>query len=90
MCSQVLIVDDDNKPDPMNIPVEQVSFAHLFEDQIWGYDGIDCRASSVPIDQKLAFQGRWRLANKSFLEMFKKMLPYNYYLEVVVKSTSDT
>ncbi len=44
------MVDDDNKPASENVLMEQVSFTELFEDQSWEYDGIDCRATSVPID----------------------------------------
>lgn len=57
--NQGLVVDDDNEPAPENIPQEQVTFSRLFDGQSWGYNGIDRRATSVPVDQEPSFQGGW-------------------------------
>ncbi len=87
--NQGLLVDDDNDPAPENIPQQQVSFATLFDDQSWGCNRIHGRASSVPFNQEPSFQGGWRPAKKSLLDVFKKMVPYKFYLDIVVELTSS-
>ncbi len=62
--NQCLVVNDDNEPAPENIPQEQVTFSRLFDGQSWGYNGIDRRATSVPVDQEPSFQGGWNPAKK--------------------------
>ena len=62
--NQGLVVDDDNELAPENIPQEQSTFSRLFAGQSWGYNGIDRRATSVPVDQEPSFQGGWNPAKK--------------------------
>ncbi len=87
--NQGLAVDDDNKPAPENVPDSQVVFSRLFDSQSWGYDGIDRRRASVPIDNQPTFQGGWTAKNKILMEVFLKMLPYNFFKTVVLEKTSS-
>ncbi len=57
--NQGLVVDDDNEPAPENVPQKQVIFVGLFDIQRWGFDGINCKAASVPINLSPCFQSGW-------------------------------
>ncbi len=87
--NQGLLVNDDNDPACENVPQEQVSFACLFDGQSWGYNGIDRRATLVPVDQEPSFQGGWKLAKKSLLQVFKKMVPCKFFMDVILELTSS-
>ena len=71
----------------LRIPQEQVTFSCIFDSQSWGYNGIDQRATSVPVNQEPGFQGGWNPA-KSLLKVFKKMVPYKFSVDVVIEQTS--
>ncbi len=86
--NQGLAVDDYNEPAPENVPQEQVTFSHLFDGQRWGFDGIDCRAATVPIDMAPCFQSGWSPKKKSLMDVFLKMTPYNFFKEVFIEKSS--
>ncbi len=43
----------------------------------------------VPVKQEPSFQGGWKLAKKSLLQVFKKMVPYKFYMDVILEQTSS-
>ncbi len=87
--NQGLSDDNDNNPALGNVPQAGVSFASLFDGQYWGYNGTDQKATSVQFDQEPSFQGGWRPAKESLLDIFKKMVPLKIFLDIIVELTSS-
>ena len=65
-----------------------MSFSSLFDGQSWGFDGMDRRAVSVTVDKEPNFCGGWKPNKKSLLNVFKKILPYQFFVDVIVRQTS--
>ncbi len=87
--NQGLLVNKDNDPAPENVPQEQVRFVCLIDGQSWGYNGINKRATLVPVNQEPSFQGGWNPGKKFLLQVLKKMVPYKFYMNLILKQTSS-
>lgn len=86
-------VDDDNEPVPENIPADDGPTVGnnngLYEDQSWGWDGIDRRANNGGYEEP-SFTNAWSSNNKSFLDLFLHALPYAWLTTVMMPQTMVT
>ncbi len=89
--NQGLEVDDDNEPAPENVPRlgENSNHDNLNEGQSWGFDFIDQRAITGVVDQSPMFQGGWNPKKKSMVDIFVKLLPWDFFLSTIIAHTSN-
>jgi len=87
--AQGLEVDNDNEPAPENIPVCNTNNSVLFTGQSWGFDGVDQRVATGATDQMPTFHGGWNPIGKSLLQIFLKLFPFKFMVDVIVTSTSE-
>jgi hypothetical protein len=86
-------VDDDNEPVPENVPTDDGPTVDdnngLYEDQTWGWDGIDRRANNGGYEEP-SFTNGWTPINKSFLDLFLHAVPYTWLTTVMMSKTMET
>jgi hypothetical protein len=92
---QGLAVDDDNEPAPENIPTEDAPVAAddnngLYENQQWGWEGIDQRRINYAVDQPPQFHDGWSPKNKSWYDIFIMLFPFTWLQMVLLEMTSKS
>ncbi len=58
------------------------------EGQEWGCDCIDERAITGAVDVSPKFQDGWQPKQKSLLKNFLKLLPWDFFVDVIISNTS--
>ena len=86
-------VDDDNEALPENRPALdappiQVSADGLLQGQEWGWDGLDQRVLKGGGYEDPSFKNGWTPANKTYLDLFIKFLPFAWLKNTLVVKTS--
>jgi hypothetical protein len=86
-------VDDDNEALPENRPALdappiEVSTDGLLQGQEWGWDGLDQQVLKGGGYEDPSFKNGWSPANKTYLDIFIKFLPFTWLQNTLVAMTS--
>jgi hypothetical protein len=85
-------VDNDNDPAPENVPgffdVPLVVNGGLFEEQSWGWDGIDRRQTAGGGYDEPSFPHGFTLIGKTYLQLFMHFFPMAWFSAVLLPQTS--
>ncbi len=74
-------------PEKVPLPNQQSNDADMNESHVWTCDCIDKCAITGAVDIHPEFQGGRQLMNISLLQLFLKLLPWEFFVHVIINKT---